>query len=88
MERFVHMEKLPADLAFPAEYRDRIHFDAATRRLVYRGFMSKSDFDLLCRLSDDWSYRRPLEELFRQCIPEVVSKPRGVRGLLSSLLGF
>ena len=24
--------------------------------------MSKAEFDRLCQLSDDWSYRRPLEE--------------------------
>ena len=27
--------------------------------------MSKTDFDRLCQLSNDWTFRRTLEELFR-----------------------
>jgi hypothetical protein len=82
VEHFVTMASLPPGLEFPPELSDRIRYDAAKRRLVYRGFMSKVDFDRLCRLSDDWGYRRPLEDLFRQCTPE---EPK--RSLLSRLSG-
>jgi hypothetical protein len=47
--------------------------------------MSKSEFDRLCNLSDDWSYRRPLEDLFRLCTPE---QPRpSVFGRVLTVLG-
>ncbi len=86
MEHFVPLEKLPPGLEFPPEYRDRIRFDPEKQRLVYRGFMSKADFDRLCRLSGDWSYRRPLENLFRLCAIDASEKPRGLRGLVTSLI--
>jgi hypothetical protein len=47
--------------------------------------MSKSEFDRLCLLSDDWGYRRPLEDLFRLCTPEAPRK--GVFGRVLSVLG-
>jgi hypothetical protein len=89
MDHFVALDRLPAGLAFPSDLKDRIRFDASARRLYFRGFMSKADFDRLCRLSDDWSYRRPLEDLFRKCIPPPV-RPRGVGRLFAVLtsLGF
>ncbi len=81
MEHFVPLDALPPGLEFPPELADRIRFEAGARRLVFRGFMSKADFDRLCRLSDDWAFRRPLEELFRLCMPE---EP-GRRGLARAL---
>jgi hypothetical protein len=69
---------------FPPEFGDRIRYDPARRRLLFRGFMSKADFDRLSQLSDDWSYRRPLEELFRLCTPEE-PHPGRLRRLLDSL---
>ncbi|MFO0909151.1 MAG: hypothetical protein U0794_12515 [Isosphaeraceae bacterium] len=89
MEHFVAMPALPPGLVFPPDLIDRIHHDPGNGRLVYRGFMSKADFDRLNRLSDDWSYRRPLEELFRLCTPEEPGRP--VLARLASafhLLGF
>ena len=50
--------------------------------------MSKGDFDRLCRLSDDWGYRRPLEELFRQCTPEDGDPTGGLRRWLSLFTGL
>src|SRR5690349_5325799 len=77
MEHFVHLEALPGGLQFPAELRDKIRYDDAAQRLCYRGFMSKVDFDRLNYLSDDWSYRRQLEELFRLCTPEEPGRAKG-----------
>ena len=89
MDRFVALEALPPGLQFPDDLNDRIRFDPVARRLYFRGFMSKADFDRLCRLSDDWSYRRPLEDLFRICMPPP-ARPAGVRGWIAALtsIGF
>ncbi len=82
MEHFVPIFRFPDGLRFPSDLSDKIHYDPVTRRLIFRGFMSKADFDRLSRLSDDWSYRRALEDLFRLCIPE--DRPRhGLARLLS-----
>jgi hypothetical protein len=70
VEHSVTMKRFPDGLQFPADLAGKIRYDPEKERLVYSGFMSKADFDRLSRLSDDWSYRRPLEELFRLCMPE------------------
>jgi hypothetical protein len=70
VEHAIPMERCPEGLKFPADLAERIWYDPTRRRLVHRGFMSKSDFDRLCRLSDDWGYRRALEDLFRLCTPD------------------
>jgi hypothetical protein len=75
VEHFVTMQKLPPGLRFPPDLAEKIQFDPERQRLVFRGFMSKAEFDRLSRLSDDWSYRRPLEELFRLCMPEEGRRP-------------
>jgi hypothetical protein len=85
VDHFVTMNRLPDGLEFPPALTDRIWFDAAKRRLVFRGFMSKAEFDRLNRLSDDWGYRRPLEDLFRLCTPEEEERPRGLRRMFASL---
>jgi hypothetical protein len=74
MDHFVPVEALPKGLVFPPDLADRIRYDPATKRLSYRGFMSKADFDRLCKLHDDWAYRRPLEELF--CLSTAEGEPR------------
>lgn len=84
MDHFVILGSLPPGLQFPADLKDRIRFDATAHRLYFRGFMSKAEFDRLCALSDDWAYRRPLEELFRLCKPDA-PRPKGWRGLIAAL---
>ena len=75
LEHFVTLSRLPDGLKFPEEFAGRIRHEPESRRLVFRGFMSKADFDRLSRLSDDWAYRRPLEDLFRLCMPDTNRKP-------------
>ena len=87
MEHFVTMTSLPPGLTFPPQYAEKLHFDAAHKRLVFQGVMSKADFDSLSRLSDDWGYRRPLEDLFRLSI-EDSSRPRLFRRLFSAFTSF
>ena len=84
MEHSVPMERLPAGVTFPPSLAGRIHFDAERKRLAFRGFMSKSDFDALCTLSNDWGYLRPLEDLFRLCVPEDEPRPGGFRRLVAA----
>ena len=85
MDHFVKMDRLPEDLEFPLELKDRIHYDPIARRLIFRGYMSKTDFDRLCLLSNDWAFRRTLEDLFRLSIPEVESRPKGLQRLLGAV---
>ena len=88
MDHFVTLARLPARLRFPAEFEGRISHDPALGRLVFRGFMSKAEFDRLCDLSDDWGYRRQLEELFRQCTPDDAAPERGFTRKVASLVSF
>jgi hypothetical protein len=71
----VRLDSLPDGMTFPPEMDDRISHDPANRTLSFRGFMSKPEFDRLSRLSDDWGYRRTLEELFRLCSQEPETRP-------------
>jgi len=75
MDHSVPLASLPEDLTFPADLQDRLRHDAGRRTLSFRGFMSKAEFDRLSRLSDDWGYRRSLEELFRLCAFEPETRP-------------
>ena len=70
MDHFVILERLPEDLKFPPDLEDRIQIDPQTRKLSFRGYMSKTDFDRISQLTRDWSFRRKLEELFQVCTPE------------------
>lgn len=65
MEHSVRLDRLPEEFEIPASIANRFRYDDAGRRLVFQGFMSKGDFDRLYLISNDWSYRRALEELFR-----------------------
>ena len=67
MDRFVVIERLPAAFVIPRDMKDRLSYDAATRRLTFRGYMSKAEFDRLSQLTKDWAFRRKLEELFQSC---------------------
>ncbi len=81
MDRFVVIEKLPAAFVIPRDMKDRLSYDAATRRLTCHGYMSKTDFDRLSQLTKDWTFRRKLEDLFRSSAyndqPDL--RPRGGR---------
>lgn len=70
MDHFVKLDKLPEGYQFPLDLQDRIHFDADAHKLVFRGYMSKADFDRLSQLTKDWGFRCSLEELFRLSIPD------------------
>lgn len=87
MDHFVKLDALPDGMRLPQDMKDRLWFEPDSHKLVHRGFMSKADFDRLSQLSENWSYRRQLEELFRLSGPEE-PRPRGLRGLLAAVIGF
>ena len=83
MDHFVTLERLPGEMEFPADLKDRIRLDVQSKRLYFRGYMSKTDFDRICLLTKDWSFRRKLEDLFRICIDDEEPASKSSRGLLS-----
>ena len=78
-----HARQDSGGLDFPEDVRDRIGFDPQSKRLFFRGYMSKTEFDRLSQLTRDWSFRRKLEELFQMSVYEDEPQPKGARGLLS-----
>jgi hypothetical protein len=88
VEHFVKLDKLPEGLEFPANMKDRLYFDANAHKLIFRGYMSKAEFDQLSQLTTDWSFRRTLEDLFRLCVPEPEPVPGGWRRVLATMRQF
>jgi len=88
VEHSVQVERFPVGIEFPADLKMRIRHDPIRRRLVFQGFMSKNEFDRLCRVSDDWSYRRPLEQLFQLCTLEDEEPRSKFFGRVRSVLGL
>jgi hypothetical protein len=84
MDHFVKLAKLPVGFEFPPDLMDRFTFDAEGRKLVYHGYMNKADFDRVCQLTKDWSFRRSLEELWRLCVPEEAPAPRRAHRYLNA----
>jgi hypothetical protein len=86
MDHFVKLDKLPEGLEFPPPFKDRIRYDSEAHKLVFRGYMSKADFDQLSQLTSDWKFRRTLEDLFRLCTPELPpAPPTGFRSAVLKL---
>jgi hypothetical protein len=85
MDHFVKLDRFPEGVEFPPHMKDRFHFDAEAHRLVFRGYMSKADFDQISQLTSDWKFRRALEDLFRLCTPEPEPAASGFRRILATL---
>ncbi len=89
MEHFVPLDRMPAGVAFPPDLAEKFCYDADSRRLIFRGFMSKAEFDRLTMLSEDWPYRRALDDLFRASTEDDSPRSRGrIGSLLNSLRLF
>ena len=84
MDHFVKLDKLPEGYQFPPDLKERIYFDPASHKLVFRGYMSKSDFDRLSEPTRDWGFRRSLEELFRISVPEIDTFQPGGRRIFAA----
>lgn len=88
MDHFVKLERLPDGYQIPGSVEEKLHFDAEGRRLVFRGYMSKTEFDRICEPTRDWGFRRSVEELFMKSV--VDAEPAGggknrIRGVLARL---
>ncbi len=83
MDHFVSLDRLPDGFVIPEGLGDRLSFDAQAKRLCFRGYMSKTEFDHLSQLTRDWSFRRKLEELFQMSVYEVDRQPTAGRGFFS-----
>jgi hypothetical protein len=65
MEHAVKVGSIPTNIQFPVNLGDRIRFEPSRQKLVFRGFMSKSEYDQLMRLSQDAQYQSAVSELFQ-----------------------
>ncbi len=88
MEHVIPLDELPKGFKIPRDLSDRLRFDQESHRLVHLGFMSKADFDRLAAQTNDWAFRRKLDELFRLCSEEDEAKKTGLRKLFGSLTHF
>jgi hypothetical protein len=84
MDHFVNLERLPEDLKLPPQFQNRLEFDPHAHKLIFHGYMSKSEFDHISSLTSDWRFRRTLEDLFRLCTPESTPKPNGFSQVLAT----
>jgi hypothetical protein len=83
MDHFVNLERLPEDFVLPPQFQNRLEFDAQARKLIFHGYMSKSEFDQISALTNDWRFRRVLEELFCRCTPETKAPSAGFARVLA-----
>jgi hypothetical protein len=88
MDHFVTLESLPGEIRWPKDLADRVGYDAERKRLWYKGWMCKAEYDRLFLLSQDWTYRRKLEELFQVSIPDDGPKGVGARRAMLAAVGI
>jgi hypothetical protein len=70
------LSQLPPGVQFEDDFPEPIHYDAARKRLEYRGFMPHPSFVALQRLSNDYEFLRCLERLFAESAqPETPRAP-------------
>jgi hypothetical protein len=74
VDHFVKLERLPEDFVLPPQFQNRLEYDEQAQKLIFHGYMSKSEFDQISSLTRDWRFRRTLEDLFYRCTPE--NKPQ------------
>lgn len=67
MEHTAKLPLLPIGVQFPPELEGKIAFDAAKRRLIWRGFMTEHELQQLLQLHEDLNYRKAVADLFERC---------------------
>jgi hypothetical protein len=85
MDHFVKLERLPEGYEIPRSVSDKLHFDAEGHRLVFQGYMSKTEFDRICEPTRDWGFRRSVEELFMKSVADVQPAGAGKHRVLGAL---
>ena len=63
-ERYVRLAQLPSGIEFPTELKDRVFYDSAGKRLVFRGQMSRAIREKLIRLDSNVLYRQAIFRLY------------------------
>lgn len=84
MDHFVRLDRLPDGYEIPGNLKDKLLFDAEAHRLVFRGYMSKTEFDRICEPTRDWGFRRSVEELFLKSVKD----HEGARGGKNRVFGI
>ncbi|HHT9118933.1 MAG TPA: metallophosphoesterase [Candidatus Hypogeohydataceae bacterium YC41] len=69
------LKNLPPEVKFPDSLKDKIHYDANNKLLIFRGVMLKEEKDELLGLSADKAYREAVKELFEQP-PELIKNAK------------
>ena len=86
MDHFVRVDRLPDGYEIPRGLGDKLIFDPEAHRLVFRGYMSKTEFDRICEPTRDWGFRRSVEELFFKSVHDEAVEPGSGRNRIRSLL--
>lgn len=85
MDHFVRLDRLPDGYQIPRSLEEKLFFDAEGHRLVFRGYMSKTEFDRICEPTRDWAFRRSVEELFLKTVKELEAEQGGKNRVLGAL---
>jgi hypothetical protein len=85
MDNTVSMPALPEDLELPTDLQGKIYFDSRQQKLICRGFMCKTEYDRLLRLSEDCQYQRALVTLFQNSTVTHCRRMRQLGRILSAL---
>jgi hypothetical protein len=75
-ETAARMDRLPPDFQLSDDFPEPMHFDAAARRLVYRGFMSSCSYAFLRTCCKDLTYLRALDALFQETAAKCPHRPK------------
>ncbi len=60
------LSKLPTEVKFPEDLKDKIRYDASQQFLIFKGVMSEEEKKTLLNLSTDESYRKAIESNFQK----------------------
>jgi hypothetical protein len=85
MDHFVKLERLPDGYEIPGSVGDKLHFDPEAHRLIFRGYMSKTEFDRICEPTRDWGFRRLVEELFMKSVVDAEPAHHGKNRVFGAL---
>ncbi|MBM3970820.1 MAG: hypothetical protein FJ302_13330 [Planctomycetes bacterium] len=67
MKHTAKLHHLPHGIRFPQELEGKIVFDAGQRCLIWRGFMTQDELQVLLSLAADHDYRLAVANLFEGC---------------------
>lgn len=74
-ETSVKLKNLPVGVSFPTYQNEKVRHDTLSERLIFRGVMSLEERDQLLELSQDYSYKSAIKELFERSQGLYLGKP-------------